>query len=276
MRIRDLATASPIADTDYVVLDNGTTRKAAVSALRSALLAADERTIWEWNETDVTQFGSAVGFTGLGTGTAPVIEVYQHRGKNALKLRLNSGAGGWLFPILNLTPPNRYRIEYDVVDWDAAVTANTFLVTGLGYKNAGGTIDGLITFKSYADAAANSHDMGFVIADAMSGTTLDINPGSSFSDAHAVHKADGGIRVRFDVLERQAGQNPQTWSLGLQYEGARGAGTGRRRSSTSSGLPGLTGWNGLSFDLVGIGTGENSVANDRYYAIRNFRIRELP
>lgn len=202
--------------------------------------------IWEWNGTDLTQFGAVVnhrrsGGNVVGTMTPAVIPDPLYSGRNVLRM---SGTleGGFCLPIAGLTLPEQFRIEMEIEPGTAV--ANVY-VGALCFVESGGLVQGIsvaprMNATSNLFTGAVLDDIGGagsnIIADS-SATFVAQTPNRRTRLSSRIARPRGTTPTEFVTLSY--------WDSGLHLR-AFAAGS---RPVTAASL--TTQWDGLSFDQLG-------------------------
>lgn len=209
--------------------------------------------IWEWNRTDVSQFGTAVPHErDLGGGTknaatALIPSVLTGQGNPydvLLRLTATSLQGGGAIPIQNLTLPDRF-----VMRWIFAnQTGGLFPMIYLGWAVDGsGDFQGFGTQRSISSASSN---IRAIVNDRTGNAESMVNSGS-FSNPTIVDR--GGIEQITQVYKRQNGEATAYARL-AQFDFNGASNTQARDTSLPHTISGVsTNWDNLDFSNIGPG-----------------------
>jgi hypothetical protein len=216
--------------------------------------AASVAPLWEWNGVDTTQFGAPRYFAdslNVQAGTASLSVVpspFTALGLNMLRVTgIGPFRGGVFFPILGLTLPSRYVMNYTPMSF-----SGSGLISFMGLSMTGaGIVRGLGHARSFASGGTNSQ-----IAQ-VANNRLQANLNLEASGTATQSNLNAGETHRMDVW-RLVGSATEQWRVSAESN----AGNVRSGGNVSFLVnPIGADWNGVDGDVCGPGVqGGGSVA----------------
>lgn len=243
--------------------------------------------LWEWNETDVSQFevtalshGSDLGGAGDGDSTlALTAHVYGQpfvRAGNAtgivLRITATSLTGGGVFPVLasELTLPERYVLVARYAHH------STTQIRGGIYPWLDGTADGLSFDGYFVDRhlSSNSHQGRAVKAGDINASSLDNYGSPGTWDQDAIDS--GGMQAIYTVHQRPAGATPAYARMSAESRCGSGIEPRFAQEVPSTSAFVSTSWDGIDMDRFGIGVWALNAAQSGTVDVSRLRIYAHP
>lgn len=224
--------------------------------------------LWRWNETDLTQFDTAVGGATSASATSGTVtpSVVSYPNGNRIRFALSSFIGWYGLPIASLVLPRRYVLHIKLHVTDSGTVTAEYLSAFVA-----GNIGSVSAANTYA-IAASIHSGGSHRVE--SGVLQTANNAAGVTNMNPPD-ADKGTIITLEVCHEES-PSAATPSFSIHRHGIYSSSTNNSEAWGHEDFAAFGSWTGQEMNRVGLGVVQIGATSTGNYEISDMRILRHP